>query len=365
MQPTVPPTAALPLIPSVSVQGVDPDDVSVVGLANVVLKNRRLVATTGVVVALATAAIVLIMPRSYTSTASFMPQAPKTPSSASGIAAQFGLTVPGVDGSESPDFYVDLLKTRPILDSVATAKYAYSVDTGKVSGTLINLYASGGTAAIQQDKIRRRLIGEIGATASARTNVVTVTVTTDAAALSQQIAERLLDQVNIFNRRTRRSRASFEREFAGRELADASAALRDAEDRYARFLQENRQAFAPRLHLDEERLARDVSMRQQVYTMLAQQYEQAKLDEVRDTPTITTIEPPNLPATPASRGLVFKTLFGLVTGLVLGVLLSFLRAYAEARRLSPTPELVEFRALSKTAIQDLKHPLRALQRERP
>ncbi len=43
---------------------------------------------------------------------------------------------------------------------------------------------------------------------------------------------------------------------------------------------------------EHDRLERPVSMRQELVTAMAQAYEQARVDEVRNTPVITVIDQP-------------------------------------------------------------------------
>ena len=66
-------------------------------------------------------------------------------------------------------------------------------------------------------------------------------------------------------------------------------------------------------------------MRQQLYTTLSEAYNQARIDEVRNTPALTIIEPPREPAEPDSRLLLLRALIGLVGGAAVGVILSLVR----------------------------------------
>src|SRR5689334_25337383 len=76
---------------------------SVLGVSNVILRNRRLVllVTLGVVIIGILRAV--LAPRVYSSSASFIPVGRKAPSPVSGIAAQFGISVPSTDNQQSPD----------------------------------------------------------------------------------------------------------------------------------------------------------------------------------------------------------------------------------------------------------------------
>jgi uncharacterized protein involved in exopolysaccharide biosynthesis len=140
-------------------------------------------------------------------------------------------------------------------------------------------------------------------------------------ALSQRIATKLLDVLNAFNLARRQSQARSERQFIEDRLAAARAESRVAENRLQNFLTGNRTVFnSPVLQFEQQRLQRDVTITQQVLLTLTQSFEQARIEEVRDTPVITIIEPPNLPVDPQPRGLVKGVLAALVAGVVLAAL---------------------------------------------
>jgi uncharacterized protein involved in exopolysaccharide biosynthesis len=49
-------------------------------------------------------------------------------------------------------------------------------------------------------------------------------------------------------------------------------------------------------------------------------YEQARMDEVRNTPLITIVEKPNVPLKPESRHLFRNAVFGVVVALILALI---------------------------------------------
>ena len=66
-----------------------------------------------------------------------------------------------------------------------------------------------------------------------------------------------------------------------------------------------------------QRLQREVELQQQLVIGLAQQYEESRIREVRDTPVITVIEHPALPARADSRS-AFSTMFAALIVALLG-----------------------------------------------
>ncbi|MEO7993589.1 MAG: GNVR domain-containing protein, partial [bacterium] len=70
----------------------------------------------------------------------------------------------------------------------------------------------------------------------------------------------------------------------------------------------------------ESRLRRQVDMAQSLYTQLRLQQEQAATQAVRNTPALSVIDPPLLPAQPSKPKRRLVVLGGLVTGLSIGLL---------------------------------------------
>lgn len=318
-----------------------PDEVSLFAVAQLLRRQRRFVLSFGIGAFVLVLAFALFRPRTYTSTAVFMPQAPENAlSRLSGIAAQLGAVVPTTDAGSSPAFYASLLKSRDVLRQAALTRYAFVLGADSVHGTLIDLYrVSGDSPPIRRDAAVRRLVEDIDISTNRETGVVNLEVTTPWATLSQQVASRMIGLVSQFNLQTRQTRAGAERRFVESRLQDARASLLAAEDRLQGFLQENREfRNAPRLVFENDRLRRDIEQRQQVYTSLAQAYEQARIDEVRNTPVITILELPDLPARPDPRRALLKGLLGLVAGMLLGTFMIALRhAFAEGMRASGSP----------------------------
>ena len=127
---------------------------------------------------------------------------------------------------------------------------------------------------------------------------------------------------------------------------------------------ENRSDFrsSPSLSLEFDRLNRSVNSRQSLYNSLASSYEQAKIEEVRDLPVITVLEPPDYPIQPDPRRTRRKATLGLLVGLVLGVALAFFRDRVAENRKIRSDEFAELTALKREALGDLTHPWRPFTR---
>jgi uncharacterized protein involved in exopolysaccharide biosynthesis len=156
------------------------------------------------------------------------------------------------------------------------------------------------------------------------TGTVTVSVETRWPDVSHAIASRLVDEVTRFNMDTRQSQAASERLFIAARVDSARTELHTAESALQTFLEANRQwDGAPLLVFQHERLQREVTLKQSVLTTLVQSYEQARIQEVRDTPVITVLQAPFLPPGPDERRLLLAGALGIVLGGLAGVVLAF------------------------------------------
>lgn len=340
------------------------DDVSLVGILTPILRHRYLIARVVAVVFLGVVLVAVLRPRSYSGTASFMPQSRRMPSSLAGLAGQFGFALPLDEPSQSPAFYVDLVRSREILGAVVDSQYTIPAESGATRLTLMEVFRSRGRDEAQRRYAAiKRLRGLVTVSAVQRTGVVALSVEARSPSLAAQVTSRILEELNRFNLSTRQTRAAAERRFTEQRLQDVQGELRAAEDALQRFLQRNRDyRNSPQLMFEQDRLARDVAMKQQLYTTLAQAVEQAKIDEVRDTPVITIIERPEVPVRPDSRGLIRNGLVAVIVGVIIGVLFALTREVMRNTAVGDSEEGAQFLSLKNEARDDLRHPLKAIGR---
>lgn len=319
------------------------EEISVFAIGTLLLRNRwRIVrwAFAGAILALS---LVWSRPALYRASASFIPQgADPGRSGLASLAGQFGVAIPSGSQSLTPDFYLRLIKSRELLGLVARDTLTVPELGGKRIAVEDLLKIEPGTPAVREEAAIGTLSLLVGASSSKATGVVEFGVATEWPSVSRAIAARLLEGVNEFNQRTRRDQAAAERKFVEARVGVAGTELRTAEDRLQQFLQGNRQYGSPDLQFTRDRLQRDVSLRQQVFTSLTQSYEEVRMREVRDTPVITVIDQVSVSSKPAPRGRGIRTLMGLLLGGVVGALLVFLSDMITKRRADGDPSAAEF-----------------------
>ncbi len=324
-------------------------------LVNVVLRGRRLTAALATALFVITVGTTLLAKRTYTATASFTPASGSGSGALlSGLAAQLGVATGAPE--QSPQFYADLIGTREILADLA--EHEYVVGTGGASrrATMMDLLEiRAPTEPVRLARTVERLRGLVTARTSSRTGVVIASVQSRWPELSEALATRLMELVNRFNLETRQTQAAAERRFVEERVDSVRRDLRAAEDRLLQFLQRNREfRSSPVLVFEQERLAREVGVHQQVFASLAQAYEQARIEAVRNTPVITVIERPTRPVRPDRRRLVAKAFLAVVFGGLAGIALAVGRELFAATGRDDPDALATYRALRGETIRDLR-----------
>jgi uncharacterized protein involved in exopolysaccharide biosynthesis len=199
----------------------------------------------------------------------------------------------------------------------------------------------------------------IQVTTSPQTGTVRVRVQTESAARSESIAVRLLELINRFNLESRQSQAAAERRFIEGRVAEARGDLNAAEARLRVFLEGNRAVGnSPQLMLQRDRLTREVTMKQALFTTLSEAYEQARIEEVRNLAVITVIERPFRPVQPDPRGLAGRVAVALFVGLVAAIFLALCREALRRSRDTQPGNYADVRSELRRTMMDLRYPFR-------
>lgn len=296
-------------------------------LIHLALDNARLLI--GVPLAVAALAVVLglVQGGQYTAWSSFKPQHDQPElGRLGGIAAQFGLDMGGaMGGGESVDFYARLARSRTLLESVAAREYTTS--SGRTAADLAEVYGIDVDGVERSRRTVRRLDRDLSVDTDINAGVVGIATRHRDRAIAEQLNRAILDEINRFNLERRQSQASSERQFVEAQVARARQDLAAAENALSEFMQSNRRYEEwPQLRVEAGRLQRQVDLQQQVFTSLTQSLEQARLDEVRNTPVITVIDQPERSAQ-RRRGLAARAVLGTILGLTIVLVYIFGREY--------------------------------------
>jgi tyrosine-protein kinase Etk/Wzc len=109
----------------------------------------------------------------------------------------------------------------------------------------------------------------------------------------------------------------------------------------------------PQTSIELARFAREVMVQEQVFTLLTQEYEKAKIQEVKDTPTVEILDEANLPERKSFPRRTQIVVISFVCSLFLGLLLAFFFEYLEKMK-DDKEEYKEWKDIVETIKSDFK-----------
>jgi uncharacterized protein involved in exopolysaccharide biosynthesis len=257
----------------------------------------------------------------FTASASFIAQgssASTLPSALQGLAASVGLTN---TKDYSPQFYADLVTSRPVLAAALNRKYTVPNGNGGPSRTYFEIeHFTGADSAVRLDNGLRHLQRRVASRADVRTNIVTLSVTARYPTLSRELAGALLEALDSMNISFRQEQSRELREFFETRVANAQRELDSAEAVLRDFLERNRATQnSPLLQFEQMRLTRTADLKRTVYTTVVEQYEGAKLQEARNVPVLTILMPPTVPTRKSGPPRRFIVVLGVIGGLLVAL----------------------------------------------
>lgn len=331
--------------------------VSLFRVATALVRRRRALLVGGLAGAFAFGALSMIRP-AYDAEVSFAPAATSAlqGSDLAGLAAQFGFNLSSFGGGQPVEFYSDLVTSRALLAQAVVTPYRFpkTIDsagagTDTVETTLLDLYdVNGSTPGERTLNAVKVLAHHMTSDVDVKSGIVTVTVRARWPALASAIAQRVLNLVNEFNVVSMQTSAHAQREFVEGRMREAQGRLSIAEDSLREFLEANRTYQAsPRLVVEEGRLQRHVDFWQQIYTSLAQGYEQARIAEVQNTPVITIVDGAEGSAKRVRKPLTM-TFAGAFIGLLIGGSWIGLTGFIQRQRIEYPDEYEELYSALKS-----------------
>ena len=321
------------------------DDISWLSVLVAILRHPRILVGAPIIGLLAFAAWSRFAEVTYVAESKFLTQGSSSP--ASGLAAALGFGGSG-GGGEGTGFYQALLDSRQLLKEAALTEYRFEVDDelgDSIIGNVLEIFEMG---SVNEPIDARQLLGAvsrvrkmINVSIDGRSGMVILVTDTPWPEFSELLNRRLLELTNTFNLERRQSQAAAERRFVEGRLHVRQAELKAAEDELEQFLDRNRSIeSSPQLQFQRARIQRRVTLADEVFTTLSQAYEQARIDEVRNTPVVTIVDPPEgsvAAQAPFSR----LGRIGFILGLVAGILLALVVELLSHLRRQNAPEFRE------------------------
>jgi uncharacterized protein involved in exopolysaccharide biosynthesis len=322
--------------------GPEPDQ----GLFEWVLVPWRRYLTLPMLVAVVAGGITFLVPNKYRAVAQLYPEQRTAPGPSNlgafaGLAQQFGVGL--ASGAQSPQFYVQVLGSRRLMEDVLRALVAVA---GQDSISLMSYLDDTEEESERDERAVLRLRDATEASVNARTNIVEIAVTLKNREVAAQVVALYIQALNRFNLVTRQSQAGQRRRFVEKRLAESQDSLVRVDEEIRAFLTRNRQyRDSPSLAFEYEQLQRKLSSFQQLTTGLRSDFDTARLDEVNDTPVLSVVDPPRVPIRKSSPNRAFAVLAGGALGLLTVLMWAALRAFVGRMKLEQPSQFDSMNAL--------------------
>lgn len=152
-----------------------------------------------------------------------------------------------------------------------------------------------------------------------KSGLINISVLMENPELSAEISNYIFDAVIEFFNKNHFESAKLNREFIEKRQKEVESILINAENKLKEFRSKNRKVIdSPQLQLELERLMRDVEIQTQIFITLQQEYEIARIEEVKETPSVLVLDK-GMPAvekhSPKRKLIVIMYMFsGLIFG---------------------------------------------------
>jgi uncharacterized protein involved in exopolysaccharide biosynthesis len=179
----------------------------------------------------------------------------------------------------------------------------------------------------EEDNALKAVGNMISASVDEETGLMTISVTASGPQLASDLAESFLDHFSTRVREIRTEKVRERLQFVEGRFEEAEQELETAEEQLAQFLERNQNPTTATLQFRRDRLQRQVSFKEQLYSKLQSQLTQTRLDLQRRQPVVTVVEKPVPPMSRTSPQRTFIVLIALLFGGVMGVGSAFVRAF--------------------------------------
>ena len=299
-------------------------------------ERRKLAISALLAAAILGTAVALLLPSKYTARASFYSEGKQggdlssLSSSMGGLSAILSMAG-GSLGSNSPTFFVDLLKSQSFFDSLGVSPIPVVANGPEV---LVKNFV---VKSAKNDSIRRwkaRIaLKKMIEVSTQPSGVVVVRVDAKSPLAAAAIANRSVDLIDNLNVRFRRDQAAARRKFTEGFLADVEGRLDASEDRLQTFLMNNRSLLSlrssdqsPVLKRQEERLRAETMRLTTLKEQLESTIENARLTEYNDAPMVARVDRASVPEKRSGPPRTLIALGSILLASVLIFFFAFLRA---------------------------------------
>jgi len=243
------------------------------------------------------------------------------------IAAMAGISLPNLNNNQ--EVYREIIYSNFILDKILshcfkTEKFKKPVTLFEFWNTKIDSSEENWRIKLYEKAKNKLRKNYIHYSVNKKNNVGTLKVTVpEDPVLAAELANFIINQLDLYNKRYRKYKATEQRNFIENSLKETKTNLHIAEEKLRVFREKNKDISSPEKQLQFQRLQTEVEVQRTLYIELRKQLEIAKIEEIKEIETIDIIEP----ATIQMFKVKPKRVLIILTTIILGFFSSIIYLY--------------------------------------
>ena len=317
---------------------VNNDEIDLLELAKIFWNGRKTVFKYVLIAGIIGLLIAFLSPKEYTAKTTIVPQSSSNNNKLGGLsslAAMAGFNLDNATSGDilSPTVYPEIVSSAPFqldlmnilftfseVDHPVSLYEYYSEISNQGVLSLIKKYTIGLPGVIisgikgdadfkknaadnngpilltkKQEKIRKIIAEQVTVNLDAKQGFITLQAAFPEALLSAQVADQARELLQKYITRFKIEKAADKLSFIEQRYQEKKSEFEKAQERLARFRDQNKNVSSALARTEEDRLQSEYSIAMNVYNELAKQLEQAKIQVKEETPVFSVIEPAMVP----------------------------------------------------------------------
>lgn len=353
--------------PNQKISQVSDDEIDLIALAKTLWEGKKTIITTTVIFMLLGFFVAILSPKEYTASSTMVPQLSSGKSKLGGLSslaamAGFNLDMNMETTELSPFIYPQIVQSVPFQLELMETPFSmkgiekpisiyqfYTDDYAKpdiigvvkkytiglpfvILGALRqkqadtmpafsgdSLFAAPIALTEEQEEIRKMLAEQVVLETNDKEGYLVLRAIANDPVLAAQMAQKAQLLLQKYITEFKIKKASAQLQFIGERYTEKKEEFEKAQTRLAAFLDRNKNVTSAVARTEEERLQNEYKLAFEVYSQLAQQFEQAQIKVKEDTPVFSIVKPVTVPLEKSKPNrpmiLVIWTFLGGIVGI--------------------------------------------------
>jgi uncharacterized protein involved in exopolysaccharide biosynthesis len=238
--------------------------------------------------------------------------------------------------TESPMTFVEYVNRSPgPLDIILkytvglpwTLKEALNDETPVITASVETTNNEESSLTEDEDEALKVISDMVSSFVDEETGLMTISTTASGPKVAANLTQSFIWHLKTRVREIRTGKVRERLKFVRQRFREANQELEKAENQLAQFLERNQNPTTASLQFRRDRLRRQVSFKEQLYSDLQGQLTQTQLDLQRQQPVVTVVEKPEPPIEPSAPNRILIVLMSFIIGTFVGTMIAFGRFY--------------------------------------